>query len=694
MAQKLSFIERITGRTSDSPVTSAAAPTVVQPNRRSGVALGLGSGRTITPAELYVGYAKAAINVIANRFASEMLQNIRNYDSGGKQVDLSKHPIGEMLINPQMENTTYDIWEQLGINIEVFGHTHLHTLTNQAKSKHVGIEVMPSDQVIVFKWDEYNMIPLVYQYQPNADVRFEIEAANVITLKHYNPRDPRYGYSSISAAGDHHISEQAAAAHVKNHLYNSGFQNMLVALEETLEPDAFNSLKTDFAQMYSGAAASGKNVFFNGIKADVTQLSSKLSDLDISGIEQVAVDAILSSFGVSRAMIGLEGINLNRATAEVQERQLIQNVIIPLMRRAVAGLNMWTGQYPQYAKQGFTLGFVDPSVESVEEELAKAQTMSAKAQGVAVLVSAGETLANAKLIMEIGEEADAQVSESTKAGNTAKTNAAKNAKSRLSNTKWKQYQKANSDPRIEEATDVLISGLQTHYNKLKNKIIREFKKQNAFGVGDVFIMDEMAAVAAEIRPGLMDLYKLAGNETEAFMWELSEADTLLKTGFKPSQDLTERTSNFIDKAAKRVSETNSQIISDLISQGIASGKTQTEIAAEIDTAFNGQIETWRADRLARTEVVRINNLGEQDGVKQWADIVDARVFKVWRTNSPDPCQFCQALNGTRVEVSDLFVGHNGKIEGTEGGVLQNSYDDMETPPTHPNCACSVTMEVE
>lgn len=695
MAKNQTFIQRTAQRAAQalqafSGQATNAAPIVAQPTRRSGYLVDFTSGNAVSPVELYLGFAKAAINVVANRFASEMLQNLRCYDSKGNEVPLINHPLGQALLNPQFGNSTFDIWEQVAINMEVFGYAYRHVMLNEPGNKHVGIEVMPSGQVTVKKWTDDKMRPALYEYKPDATLSFEIEGENVIYTKYYNPKDPRRGYSSIAAAGDHNLTEQAAASHVKNHLYNSGFQNMIVRLKEELPPDQFEQLKADFAAMYTGAAQSGKNVFINGVEMEVTELNAKLADLDISGISKTAIDAILSSFGVSRAMIGLEGENLNRATAEVQERQLIQNKIIPMMRREVSAMNVWTLQFPAYSS-GYTLGFIDPSIESVDEELVKAQTKAQKAQGVAVLVAAGETLENAKAIMEIEEDGTEQ-----RASNAAKAKqrAVNSAKSRLTARKWKQWQKTHSEPRIAEAEKALVNGLERHYQNLRAKILRQFKKDNAFGVSDVFVIDEAAEVAAEIRPGLMDLYGMAGKEAMALMWELSEIDAVYESPFKPSQSLLERTSALIDRAAKKVSETNSELIGGIIRDGLAAEKTQQEIAQAIDDAFNNQIESWRSERLARTEVVRISNLGEQDSVQQWGDFVGATVTKTWRTNSPEPCEFCTALNGKKVSVGGLFLGQNGKLLGTDGSVFTNTYDDLETPPIHPNCACSVTMEVD
>lgn len=700
MAKQQPLIKRITSIFGGSPKKNAGAPSVAQPTRRSGYSLGLEIGNKVTPTELYVGFARAAIRVITNRFASEIMQNLRAYDSNGKEVSLSKHPIGPVILNPGQGNTEYDIWEQIAINMEVHGRGFMHLLQNKARSKHVALEVLPSDQVSVTEWDDTKMRPQKYEWKTATSDIYDIDAATIIDLKYYNPSDPRQGYSSIASAGDHHITERAAAAHVKNHLYNSGFQNLIVALKETLTPEAFAEFKQDFKQMYTGAASSGKNIFLNGVEAEVKELSSKLSDLDISAIEKVSVDAILASFGVSRAMIGLEGENLNRATAEVQERQLIENVITPLIRRVVSGMNVWTME--QYPQNTITLGFINPSVESVDEELIRAQTMSQKSQSVAVMVAAGIDLDRAMKIAGLEEDGtEQQDSAKNKAMNTvsddlenAKKNARKNAKSKLTDRKWRLWQREVSEPRIEDAERVLINGLERHYQKLKVKILKQFKKDNAFGVSDVYAIDEASAVASEIRPGLLDLYRLAGGDAMSLMWELSEVDALLQGDFKPSTTLLSRISTLIDKAAKGVSDTNSELIGNIIRDGLAEGKTQTEIAGLIDDAFSGQIEKWRSERLARTEVVRINNLGEQDAVQQWGEIVGAKVYKTWRTNSPEPCEYCRALNGTRKEVGDLFMAQGSKITGTDGGVFQNQYDDMETPPIHPNCACSVTMEVE
>ncbi len=105
-------------------------------------------------------------------------------------------------------------------------------------------------------------------------------------------------------------------------------------------------------------------------------------------------------------------------------------------------------------------------------------------------------------------------------------------------------------------------------------------------------------------------------------------------------------------------------------------------------------EEWRVQRLARTEEHRIFGRAGVDAMTQLMNETGTTIYKVWHTNSGDPCEFCQAMDG-HIEVVDRpFVPLNGSVEGKNGGKFINNFVDVEAGDLHPNCGCQVKFAIE
>ena len=60
----------------------------------------------------------------------------------------------------------------------------------------------------------------------------------------------------------------------------------------------------------------------------------------------------------------------------------------------------------------------------------------------------------------------------------------------------------------------------------------------------------------------------------------------------------------------------------------------------------------------------------------------------WFIN-PDACEFCQTFAGRTKQIGSTFNQVGDVITGTEGNALQIAYADIDAPPLHPNCTCSL-----
>ena len=63
----------------------------------------------------------------------------------------------------------------------------------------------------------------------------------------------------------------------------------------------------------------------------------------------------------------------------------------------------------------------------------------------------------------------------------------------------------------------------------------------------------------------------------------------------------------------------------------------------------------------------------------------------WYAN-PDACPFCDDLDGETVGLETNFVNQGDSVdvgEGDDEQSYQADYGDVETPPLHPNCSCTI-----
>lgn len=105
----------------------------------------------------------------------------------------------------------------------------------------------------------------------------------------------------------------------------------------------------------------------------------------------------------------------------------------------------------------------------------------------------------------------------------------------------------------------------------------------------------------------------------------------------------------------------------LITRGIVQGKNPRELARELNKTFDTGM--YNAERIMRTEMARAQtdafiNSAEQAGIDYYEWIAE-----------PSACDDCAALDGKVFKIDDMEIGRDGT-------------------PLHPNCRCSLAMNVE
>lgn len=124
------------------------------------------------------------------------------------------------------------------------------------------------------------------------------------------------------------------------------------------------------------------------------------------------------------------------------------------------------------------------------------------------------------------------------------------------------------------------------------------------------------------------------------------------------------------KKVRGVAETTKQEIRDLVGKATENGWSIEQIQKEIRE--KGEIASRsRAILIARTETAAAYSQGSIAAYRASGVVTQTE----WLLG-PDPCEICQALDGTRADLGDEFT------------------DGISAPPAHPNCTCALSPIVE
>lgn len=117
-------------------------------------------------------------------------------------------------------------------------------------------------------------------------------------------------------------------------------------------------------------------------------------------------------------------------------------------------------------------------------------------------------------------------------------------------------------------------------------------------------------------------------------------------------------------------DTDRQTLINIITHGLEAGKSVPEIRNQIETDFKNNYSKMQAERITRTEVLRVSNQASLDAFEQ-SGVVEG---KQWLTAGA--VDECAQYEGQIVTLSDSFYGSD------------NEFQDGD-PPLHPNCRCVI-----
>lgn len=147
------------------------------------------------------------------------------------------------------------------------------------------------------------------------------------------------------------------------------------------------------------------------------------------------------------------------------------------------------------------------------------------------------------------------------------------------------------------------------------------------------------------------------------------------------------------RAAGAVNRYTAVRVSALLGDGLQAGATIDELADGVQEWAGRAGDDDRATRnravtIARTEAQRAMRSAEVEAWKS-SGIVEGKTWLL----APDPCEFCQAMadqfEKNAVGIDQAFLTRGSVLTGSDGGELELDYENIDGPPLHPNCRCSL-----
>jgi HK97 family phage portal protein len=131
-----------------------------------------------------------------------------------------------------------------------------------------------------------------------------------------------------------------------------------------------------------------------------------------------------------------------------------------------------------------------------------------------------------------------------------------------------------------------------------------------------------------------------------------------------------------------------------LSEQIADGMSQGEALSAVTSRVKDSLQldaSWRAERIARTETSRAYSAGK---VQAWKE---AGVKRKRFLLAPDSCPICKGFASQFNEAHDIdrpFLAVGESFKDSEGNEVANDYLDIDGPPVHPQCRCTVVPVLE
>lgn len=259
----------------------------------------------------------------------------------------------------------------------------------------------------------------------------------------------------------------------------------------------------------------------------------------------------------------------------------------------------------------------------------------------------------------------------------------------LADTSEVQFLRASRSVFLEQKKEVL-NNLKDRFTKSYKPSKRKMTQQQKSNITDLFDpVTNAAAWATAFDPIYRNTVKQMGQTATAYAIQEANAQNDTTLAIPTYDDQTSGVQKFFDQRETKVSEsiddeTDKQLKASL-AEGIDLGESLGMLADRVENIY-GAAAGYRAERIARTESIMSSTFATRDAWKS-SGVVE---YQKWLT-AGDPCPFCADMEGQTLGLNDseayFRVGDIMTLDS--GDTMKFTYSDIQGPPIHVNCRCSL-----
>lgn len=646
-----------------------------------------------------------SITAIANEFMT-----IRPFaiDKNGKPIDAS---VINALYHPNKQDSSVAFFEKLVVSNLVQRKTYLLVWRREGLEAKPGGDIRP-DNIAGFTFLEY---PAVTRSDGKTRYRLgtqEYTEDEVMVIPGgVDPYNLYGGYSPSEAARrwatlDDYIADYQAGF-FENGAVPSG-QFIITASSKKDFEDTVAML-----QARHRGAGNNNNVTYTPRPVDPTtgkpadaqiewvQFSSNNKDIDFKNLFEQTNHRIDTAYGVSQIVKGVDDA-ATYANAQVSEAGFAKRAVRPRALKIYTQITHELNRITNGLGCAITFEYDIPVIS--DEQKVQAEAKSIEVTAINALLAQGFSLdsvvdalelSNSYKLLKVGGGGAVIDNDKPDVDEGGEVNGApdddKIENGNMSRSRAKAQMKANETYQKE------IKSAATKFMKAQiDKAITEAEEeeQTASNVSGDYDIDDLDVFVSKVMSIDLSLVNERGpDDLEAGKKLVVEAGLSTEgiTEFAVNSAQEDRYRTYLSNVGKSYAEQTRQSILSVLEKAEAEGLSFTETKKSLNAIPN--LDEYRIERLARTEVARAEGNASLFSMEQIHEDTGYTINKVWTIGGDNPCEYCQALAGTTVGITNAFVPLNGTIEGAQGGTLINDFTEIETADAHPNDECYITFEV-
>lgn len=687
--------------------------------------------------EIYQGYIFGAIKKIRNQVADILVNSIEVYDptkgtnaKDSPALDGEKHPYQKAIENATMDDSLFyaGIATYILVLGEAFVDAGLRTMVAGNIKDVTQFELLQSNQIVRTYNDKGDLVSYKWKRKlPNGTTdELLYLPTNVIALTDLNPWDLRKGYGQIRPIVDKVALENMATKLQIANLANGIKAPGVLSTKEKIGDDDFADLQNSVQTRWTSndMDKQGTPIVTNGGFVDYKSLLEDLDKLAMEKIRDMNRDAFFAALSVSKTILGIEESGTTRETSRVQREQFILDACMPLANSIVNGFNQdYINNYPvSYKQKPRKMRAVAPIEKDLEQEKAEADINKLKAETYKAYVEAGmdpqQAAKKAGVEMDDGETikvverqqsntitlTDDQLKAITGGRNgtsepvnvTQHTHVHRHDPAELAEVAKNKLTQKEQD-RITEAEANLRNDVAELDESLGNKYVEQAAK-NALSP------EEQQAYIAALTNALLVYYSVAVPIFGRNRLRIDAADFEQEImDFVFNEQVREIVRGRLAKVANGHFLEIDEQLTKVITDGTRDGVSRSDLIKAVKSKVDNEVKTWQVERLVQTETGNAFNQATYLADKQFitANNYAGRAYKVWQTNSPRPCEFCQANAGREVEfetdfykVGEVAEGVKTMADGKQKTVYYPvRFVDVNAGGLHPNCHCDYRLVI-